>query len=162
MAIFSNSYSCLQARPNMVIALPCRMDAVECGQPEPQTMPIHIDVFHPDRLVIAVVRGAFTADDVRDAVHQILASDVLHYGKLIDIASPTSPMDRAGVEAIATFVSRSDDRARGPVAFVVSPGQAADNAETFARLTAGLRPVKVFQSLHEARKWLAEHSRPPA
>lgn len=145
----------------MVSALACRTDAVENGQPRLQSMPIHVDIYHPSRLVIAVVRGAFTADDVRDAVQQVLASDVLHYGKLIDIASPTSPMDRAGVEAIAALVSRNDGRSRGPVAFVVSPGQAADNAETFARLTAGLRPVKVFQSLHEARRWLAENSLPP-
>lgn len=123
-------------------------------------MPIHVDVYHPGRLIIAVVRGAFTVDDVREAVQQVLASDVLHYGKIIDIASPTAPMDKAGVEAIAAFVARSSDKPRGPVAFVVSPGQAADNAETFAKLTSDLRPVKVFQSLHEARKWLAENSRP--
>lgn len=123
-------------------------------------MPIHVDVYHPGRLIIAVVRGTFTADDVREAVQQALASDVLHYGKLIDIASPTFPIDKAGVEAIAALVARNSDKPRGPVAFVVSPGQAADNAETFARLTAGLRPVKVFQSLHEARKWLAENAQP--
>jgi hypothetical protein len=124
-------------------------------------MPIHIDVFHPGRLLIAVVRGAFTADDVRDAVQQMLASDLLHYSKIIDISSPTSPMDKARVEAIANLVlARSGDKQRGPLAFVVSPGQAADNAETFARLTGQLRPVKVFHSLHEARKWLEEKSRP--
>lgn len=126
-------------------------------------MPIHVDVYHPGRLVIVVVRGAFTADDVRDAVQQGLASDVLHYGKIIDISSPTSPLDKAGVEAIATLVlSRTGDKTLGPLAFVVSRGQAADNAEVFARLTGGLRPVRVFHSLHEARKWLAENSRPPA
>jgi hypothetical protein len=125
-----------------------------------QTMPIHVDVYHAGRLIIAVVRGAFTVDDVREAVQQVLASDVLHYGKIIDIASPTAPVDKAAVEAIAALVSRNGEKPRGPLAFVVSPGQAADNAETFARLTAGLRPVKVFQSLHEARKWLAENSRP--
>ena len=124
-------------------------------------MPIHVDVYHPGRLIIAVVRGAFTADDVRDAVQQGLASNVLHYGKIIDISSPTSPLDKAGVEAMANLVlSRTGDKTLGPVAFVVSPGQAADNAGTFARLTGGLRPVKVFQSLHEARKWLGENSRP--
>jgi hypothetical protein len=126
-------------------------------------MPIHVDFFHPSRLAIAVVRGTFTADDVRGAVQQILASNVLHYRKIIDIASPTSPMDKAGVEAIASLVlAQNSDKPRGPLAFVVSPGQAADNAEAFARLTGGLRPVKVFQSLHEARKWLDENSRPPA
>lgn len=124
-------------------------------------MPIHVDVYHPGRLIIAVVRGEFTADDVREAVQQGLASDVLHYGKIIDISSPASPLDKAGVEAMANLVlSRTVDKTLGPVAFVVSPGQAADNAEIFARLTGGLRPVKVFQSLHAARKWLGENSRP--
>ena len=124
-------------------------------------MPIHVDIYHPGRLVIAVVRGTFTADDVRDAVQQGMASDVLHYGKIIDIASPTSPLDKAGVEALANLVlGRTSDKPLGPLAFVVSPGQAAENAEIFARLTSGLRPVKVFQSLHAARKWLGENSRP--
>ncbi|WP_422030167.1 hypothetical protein [Reyranella sp.] len=124
-------------------------------------MPIHVDVFHPNRLVIAVVRGTFTADDVRAAVIQFLASDVLHYRKLIDIASPTTPMDKAGAQAMANLVlAQSDDRPRGPLAFVVSPGQAAENAEVFAKLTDGKRIVKVFQNLHEARKWLDEQSGP--
>ncbi len=124
-------------------------------------MPIHIDFFHPSRLVIAVVRGTITAHDVRDAVQQFLTSDVLHYRKIIDIASPTTPLDNAGVQALANLVlSQPVSRPRGALAFVVSPGQAADNAEVFAQLTGGERPVKVFHSLHAARKWLDEHPRP--
>jgi|GEM_PF-669438 len=124
-------------------------------------MPIHIDVFHHSRLVIAIVRGTFTADDVRDAVHQILDSDIVHYSKIIDIASPTTPLDKAGVQAMANLVlSQRDARPRGPLAFVVSPGQASENAEAFARLTEGERKVKVFQSLHQARKWLEENAQP--
>jgi hypothetical protein len=124
-------------------------------------MPIHVDIFHPSRLVMVVVRGAFTAEDVRNAVIQFLASDVVHYRKLIDIASPTTPLDQAGVVAMANLVlAQNDDRPRGPLAFVVSPGQAAENAETFAKLTEGKRVVKVFQNLHEARKWLDDQSGP--
>lgn len=124
-------------------------------------MPIHVDFFHPSRLAIAVVRGTITADDVRDAVQQFLASDVLHYRKIIDIASPTSPLDDAAVQMMANLVlSKSVSRPRGALAFVVSPGQAADNAETFARLTGAERPVKVFHSLHAARKWLEEQPMP--
>lgn len=124
-------------------------------------MPIHVDIFHPSRLVMVVVRGTFTAEDVRNAVIQFLASDVVHYRKLIDIASPTTPMGKAGAEAMANLVlAQDDDRPRGPLAFLVSPGQAAENAETFAKLTEGKRVVKVFQNLHEARKWLDEQSGP--
>ncbi len=126
-------------------------------------MPIHVDIFHPSRLVVVVVRGTFTAEDVRNAVIQFLASDVVHYRKLIDIASPSTPMDKTGAAAMANLVlAQNDDRPRGPLAFVVSPGQAAENAETFAKLTEGKRVVKVFQNLHEARKWLDEQSGPVA
>jgi hypothetical protein len=131
------------------------------GKLNRNSMPIHVDFFHPSRLVIAVVRGAITADDVRDAVQQFLASDVLHYRKIVDIASPTSPLDNAAVELMANLVlSQQVSRPRGALAFVVNPGQAADNAETFARLTSAERPVKVFQSLHAARKWLDEQPMP--
>lgn len=113
----------MQSWLDIASTLPCPTDAVECRQNRPQIVPIHVDVFPPGRMVIAVVRGAFTTDDVR---------------------------------------ARNDARPRGPLAFVVSPGQAADNAEAFARLTADLRPVKVFHSLHAARKWLDEKARPQA
>ena len=97
--------------------------------------------------------ATITADDVRDAVQQFLASDVLHYRKIIDIASPTSPLDDAAVQLMANLVlSESVSRPRGALAFVVSPGQAADNAETFARLTGAERPVKVFHSLARGAK----------
>lgn len=145
----------------MVIALPCRTDAVEYGQPRPPFMPIHVDFFHPSRLIIVVVRGGFTADEVRSTLQQVLASDVLHYRKIIDIASPTSPLGTADVEALARLVlAQRTDKPRGALAFVIAPGPAAERAELFVKLTEAERPVKVFHSLHEARKWLDENSRP--
>lgn len=124
-------------------------------------MPIHVDFFHPSRLLIVVVRGTFTTDEVRSALQQVLASDILHYRKIIDIASPTSPLSRADVEAMAKLVlAQRTEKPRGPLAFVVSPGQAAENAEVFVKLTEAERPVKVFHSLHEARKWLDQQTPP--
>lgn len=67
-------------------------------------MPIHVDVFHPSRLVIVVVRGAITADEVRDAILRFMGSEIVHYRKIIDIASPTNPFDKAGAEALARLV----------------------------------------------------------
>lgn len=123
-------------------------------------MPIHVDVFHPSRLVTVVVRGAITAEEIREAVIKFLSGDIVHYRKIIDIASPTNPLDKAGTEALANLVLAQPATAkpRGPLAFVVSPGHAAENAEIFARMTGADRPVKVFQSLHQARKWLDEQA----
>lgn len=122
-------------------------------------MPIHIDFFHPARLAVIVVRGALTGEDITEAIRQMLTSGAMHYRKLIDISSPSSPMSDEDVERTAVFMrSQPNAASRGPVAFLVGPGRAADNAVKFAALTEGERPVKVFHSLHEARKWLEQQS----
>lgn len=122
-------------------------------------MPIHIDFFHPARQAIVAVRGPITAEEVQEAIKQFLASGALHYSKIIDISATTAPLDSAAVEAIAARLRAQPPPGKiGPLAFLVRPGtKAAENAELFARLTEGERPVKVFQSLHAARKWLEEN-----
>jgi len=44
---------------------------------------------------------------------------------------------------------------RGPVAFVINPNR-VEFAHAFADATKGDRPVKLFRSLRDARKWLLE------
>ena len=44
---------------------------------------------------------------------------------------------------------------RGPLALVADPNR-GELAQTFKALTADDRPVEVFRSIHEARKWLAQ------
>ena len=119
-------------------------------------MPIHLDISHLDRLVIAVVIGDATADDVRGLARQFAESGSMHYRKIVDITVGTLTIDEAGVVAIAAFL-RADPKAssRGPLAFVVNP-ERAQFAEKFAELTADERPVKLFTTLRAARRWLDE------
>jgi hypothetical protein len=120
-------------------------------------MPIHIDFFHPGRLVIIVARGVVTNDDLASSFRQLIESGALHYRKIIDISSPSNPMSAEDIEGTAArFRSLPNAAARGPIAFVVGPGRAAENAMRFAALTECERPVRVFHSLHEARKWLEQ------
>jgi hypothetical protein len=44
---------------------------------------------------------------------------------------------------------------RGPLALVADP-QRGELAQTFKALAADDRPVEIFRSIHEARKWLAK------
>ena len=69
----------------------------------------------------------------------------------------TSAIDENRMAAVAAFM-RADPQAgsRGPLAFVVDPKR-GDQAQKFADLTADERPVKVFTSLREARKWVREN-----
>ena len=119
-------------------------------------MPIHLDISHLDRLVIAVVLGQATADDIASLARQFAESGMMHYRKIVDTSAGDFFVDEARVASIAAFL-RADPNAasRGPLAFVVDPAR-PQFAEKFAELTGGERPVKVFHSLRAARRWLDE------
>lgn len=122
-------------------------------------MPIHLDISHLDRLVIAVVIGDANADDVRDLGRRFSEAGTRHYRKILDTTAGALVMDDAEVEAlVAQLRARPKAEARGPLAFVVDPKRPAPVAEKYAELTSSERPVKVFHSLHAARRWLDEHS----
>jgi hypothetical protein len=130
----------------------CRL---KFGEP----MPIHLDISHLDRIVVAVVMGDVTVDDVTGLAHQFAESGAMHYRKIVDTSAGVLTIDEAGVAAIAAFL-RADPKAaaRGPLAFVVDPNRPDVFSAKFAELTAGERPVKLFHTLRAARKWLDEHS----
>jgi hypothetical protein len=122
-------------------------------------MPIHLDVSHLDRTVIAVVLGEATSDDISNMMQRFVETGALHYRKIIDTSAAHVAISPTQVEGIAAAV-RADPKAgsRGPLAFVVDLEQ-AEFAEKFAEVTEGERPVKVFGSIHAARKWLDECSK---
>ena len=122
-------------------------------------MPIYLDISHLDRIVIAVVIGNVTPDDVAGLARQFAESGSMHYRKIVDTTAGVLAIDEAGVAAVAAFL-RADPKAasRGPLAFVVDPNRPDVFSTKFAELTAGERPVKLFHTLRAARKWLDEHS----
>lgn len=124
-------------------------------------MPIHVDISDLDRLVMAVVLGDVTPDDIADLAREFLKSGRQTYGKIIDTTAGSSAIDENRMAAVAAFM-RADPQAasRGPLAFVVDPRR-GEQAQKFAELTAGERPVKVFTSLREARKWVRENTKMP-
>lgn len=121
-------------------------------------MPIHLDISDLDRLVIAVVLGEATADNIVEVAREFLKTGRQAYGKIIDTTAGTSPIDENRMAALAAFM-RADPKAgsRGPLAFVVDPKR-GEQAQKFAELTSEERPVKVFTSLRDARKWVRENT----
>ncbi len=117
-------------------------------------MPIHLDISHIDRLVVAVVIGEVTPEDILGVAREFMETGAQHYRKIIDTTAGSAPVDDSRLETFAAF-ARSDSRAafHGPLAFIVDPNR-GEHAERFAQLTADERPIRVFHSLHQARKWL--------
>ncbi|MGD9880201.1 MAG: hypothetical protein AB7F22_03485 [Reyranella sp.] len=122
-------------------------------------MPIHLDIFHPNRIVVVVARGAITSEDAIQAVREFVEKGMVHYRKIIDVSMVRTDMDVEQLKMLAEL-ARSSPRAtnRGPLAFVVDR-MGNPLARVFAEMTEAERPVKVFTSLSEARRWLDEVSK---
>jgi hypothetical protein len=122
-------------------------------------MPIYLDISHPNRMVVAVIQGTVTVDDIVGAAQQFVATGAWPYRKIIDVSTGVSNVDAKALEALATLArSSAKDVPRGPTAFVVNP-ERSDIVEQFAQMTEGDRPVKTFRSIHAARTWLDENTR---
>jgi len=118
-------------------------------------MPIQLEIFHPDRILIGVGRGNITLQEYGEFVAEVVKANVMHYRKIIDATGADSAVIDKDVllafdEQIRSF---SKGRARGPLALVVDRKR-GDLALTFKALAAPDRPVEVFGSIHDARKWL--------
>lgn len=122
-------------------------------------MPIQMEIFHPDRLVLGVGRGDITAAEYAKFLADIVQSGVVHYRKIIDVTAASS--STVGQEELLAFDARfkaySTER-RGPIAIVADPQRNGSIAQAFKAITSVDRPVEVFRSIHDARKWLAKHA----
>jgi hypothetical protein len=119
-------------------------------------MPIHVDIGRLERTVVIVARGHVSPQDVHQVIRQIAEANVRPFGKIIDMTNATSGIEPGQVLPIAELLRGRPEEKRGPVALVVD----ADNkrfADLFAAETKDDRPLKLFRSLHEARRWLAQN-----
>ena len=119
-------------------------------------MPLHMDIVPIQRLVVIVAHGEITADDLANNVKELIEAGVAHYAKIIDVSSSHWVLTKEQIDAIAgTLRGDPNSDMRGPVAFIVRPDDEGF-AKAFAGITEGDRPVRLFHSLHQARRWLEE------
>ena len=123
-------------------------------------MPIYFDISHPDRMVIAVVHGTVTGEDIVGVIQQFAATGAWQYRKIIDVSIGTAIIDEKGLEMLGAMARNgAGNTTRGPTAFVIDPSR-GEVVQQFIKMTEGERPVQTFHSLHAARKWLNENSKP--
>jgi hypothetical protein len=119
-------------------------------------MPIYLEVDRLARTVMIVAHGAISDHDVRKTVQDLLAADVSSFPKIIDTSAATSQATPEQIAAIARALREGQgDQARGPVACVVD-AERAGFAQAFAEQSAHDRPIRLFTSLREARRWAGE------
>ena len=119
-------------------------------------MPLHMDIVPIHRLVVIVAHGEVTADDLANNVRELMEAHVARYAKIIDVSTSHWVLTKEQIAGIADRLRGDPDSdTRGPVAFIVSPDDEGF-AQVFAEITVDDRPVRLFHSLHDARRWLEE------
>ena len=120
-------------------------------------MPIYTDVSPLYRMIVVVARGLVSVEEVIECFETLTEPKIRSYAKILDVTGLMSEVTREQVDLMAIALrGRPDAQARGPLAVVVDPARRGF-AEVFANATSDDRPVKIFESIHVARRWLMEN-----
>jgi hypothetical protein len=123
-------------------------------------MPLRLTVYAPDRLVIGVATDIVTVADLADFLRQLTEGELHRFRKIIDISGARPDMTP---EELATFGEglrlSLKGTPRGALA-IVTGDQTGELARLFSGVTGDGRPVDVFRSIHEARRWLNTNAFP--
>jgi hypothetical protein len=117
-------------------------------------VPIQTDVFHFDRLVVALGRGDVTLQEYGVFVSDLIQQGLMHYRKIIDVTRTESLA--INPQVLLAFDARLREYSktrRGPLAVVV-PRDRGEGAFEFKFQTSTERPIEVFRSIHDARAWV--------
>ncbi len=117
-------------------------------------MPIFMEVDRLRKVVTIVAHGTVSNEDILGKLGELADAKVPSFAKIIDTSAAMSYLSPEQMEDIAS-VLRDEPDPRGPVAYVVSPDRPGF-ARAHAEATIRERPIKLFTSLHEARRWIAE------
>lgn len=118
-------------------------------------MTVQWRIFHARRLVLAVAKGELVRGELLAIVAAVDQQDARSYLKILDVSRLTTIFPTDKLEAFAHIARlREANSAVGPVAIVAGTGTARPQAELFANAGQFVRPIRVFGTHHEARRWI--------
>ena len=120
-------------------------------------VPIQVDVFHFDRLVVAIGSGDVTLQEYGKFVGDLIQQGLIHYRKIIDVTrTDSSTINPQVLLAFDARLREYSKTRRGPLA-IVGKRDGGEGAHEFKALTSAERPIEVFRNIHEARAWVMRH-----
>ncbi len=118
-------------------------------------MPIHWEIRHPDRLVIATTKGMVTLTDVEHYLDALVTEGAMPYAKIFDATDIDPKASDHDVMMLAArmraYVATIEG---GPLAFVLNTPEARGFVDRYINLTAAPRPVRVFKRIEDATRWI--------
>lgn len=117
-------------------------------------MPIYMEISRLHRTVTIVARGRIDAEEIRGMAQKLAEAKVRPFAKIVEVAGASTYFAPEQIVRLAEFLRGASSEKRGPVAFVIDPEHTAF-PRAFAAQTQGEGPIRLFQSLREARDWVA-------
>jgi hypothetical protein len=120
-------------------------------------VPIQVDVFHFDRLVVAIGAGDVTLPEYGKFVGDLIQQGLIHYRKIIDVTrTDSSVINPQVLLAFDARLREYNKSRRGPLA-IVTQRDRSEGAFGLKLQTSAERPIEVFRSIHDARVWVMRH-----
>ena len=121
-------------------------------------MPIHYQINHDKRYVEAQAEGETGLEDFEKFLDDIVVQGALPYRKLIDSRRAVGTLNDHDIMMLGARMSAYSSALgrRGAIAFVVARPAPRSIPTRVVNLAPAERPARVFRSVDEARKWLAE------
>ena len=112
-------------------------------------------ISHEDKLVTVSVGSQLRVEDVQACFAAITEAGAIPYRKMVDLTLAPLLLGLAGIRAITQRVSKVPEGVRrGPAAFVVTSELAREMVATFDHQMGVDRPLAMFRTAAEARRWL--------
>lgn len=125
-------------------------------------MPMRWTISHDERLVMVTAEGPVTLLEIEAYFDAVVLAGAQPYGKLLDATNMEAQLSDADVMAIGARMSayvKDQKWLGGPAAFVATTRVNREFIKRFINLSASPRQAKIFQTIDEARRWLAGQMR---
>jgi hypothetical protein len=120
-------------------------------------MPIYVTVYHLDKTIIGKTEGDVTLADIEGYLDDVVKAKAVSYRKIFDATSGTSRLTPEDVETLGTKLAQlTRSRNFGPFAVVTGGDREGRMANICRTASAADRPMRVFNDIHSARRWLEE------
>ena len=121
-------------------------------------MPLHWDIDHTNKFMVVVAEGMVTRQEVDRMLDDMIAERALGYRRLFDGTQGDTTMGPSEMLDLGVRMRTLHQHGKmGPLAVVVPVEKWEMVARVLGMLAAAKRPMRVFQTVAKARRWLKKH-----
>lgn len=114
-------------------------------------------ISHPERLVTVLGEGDIVLRDVERYLDDVVVSDALPYAKLFDLGTANWTLSDTDMLVLAGRIRAYPAFGKfGPIAIVAASDVQDAHARMFETLADVERPLRIFRTADDARKWLSD------